>query len=179
MKKHLFASKEVITLQIFRIFSSFLFFFLIQVNTFAQERIIGGAPIDISARPFQVSIEDKYFDDIHRCSGAILNEEWVLTAGHCFNINVPDPSRYTVHAGATDQTDNSIGQRIEVAEIVFHPLWLLAAGHIEYGPDLALIRLKTPLCFNANVQPIAYATSNQDLPIGTMGEVLPKIKTGI
>lgn len=168
MKKHLFASKEVITLQILRIFSSFLFFFLIQVNTFSQERIIGGAPIDISARPFQVSIEDKYFDYIHRCGGVILNEEWVLTAGHCFNINVPDPSRYTVHAGATDQTDNSIGQRIEVAEIVFHPDWLLAAGHIEFGPDLALIRLKTPLCFNANIQPIAYAASNQDLPIGTM-----------
>jgi len=93
MKKHLFASKEVITLLIFRFFFSVLFLFLIQVDTFSQDKIIGGASVDISARPFQVSIEDKYFDDAHRCSGAILSKEWVLyfrALGFvCFYITKP------------------------------------------------------------------------------------------
>ena len=133
MKKHLIASKEVITLQIFRFFSSVLFFFLIQVKTFSQERIIGGTPIDISDRPFQVSIEQV---GDHKCSGVILNEEWVLTAGHCFNLNVPAASEHTVHAGATDQTDNGEGQRVGIAQVIFHPFGLKPAHMLNMALTL-------------------------------------------
>ena len=44
--------------------------------------IFGGTPIDISDAPYQVSLE---FGGNHGCGGAIINSEWVLTAGHCID----------------------------------------------------------------------------------------------
>jgi hypothetical protein len=137
----------------FPIVKSLLAFTLLIVGflpSIAQPEIIGGEPIEIYKVPWQVSLE---VNGTHDCGGSILNAEWVLTAGHC--IVSESPSAYVVHAGATNQTNNSVGQRIQVVEIIKHPFY---TDNPRPDYDLALLRLAQPLCFNENVQPIQYAT---------------------
>lgn len=139
------------------------------LNTFAQEqRIFGGIPIEISEVPWQVSVERHTDVEKHWCGGTIINSEWVLSAAHCYKN--PDGTNVTgnwmIHAGATDQTQNNIGQRISVDQIILHPNFnnIAAAGF-----DLALLHLSEPLCFNNDVQPIGLATT--EIMPGTIGLV--------
>ena len=155
--------------QIFRHGPNLLFIMLLLCvflgRTTAQEIttfIIGGTDTDISQIPFQVSLEINGSPcvGLHGCGGSILNAEWIVTAAHCVDGNTP-PSDLTVHAGSTDQTDNTVGQRIAVDQIIVHPDW---TGNITtVGNDIALLHLAQPLCFNANVQPVAYA--NASVPV--------------
>lgn len=133
--------------------------FLATVHSEGQA-IYGGNDIDILSAPYQVSLE---YGGIHGCGGAIINSEWVVTAAHCVAIDaIPD----IVHAGATDQTNDNLGQRVEIDQVIVHPGW--ESGTLT---DLALLHLATPLCFNENVQPVVYATpenvSPEDMAPGT------------
>jgi len=121
--------------------------------------IFGGTPIDISDAPYQVSVE---LNGGHGCGGAIINSEWVLSAGHCYDG--VQPGNLMVHAGATDQTNNNIGQRVEVDQIIFHPDYAPFSGLTVATHDLALLHLSTPLCFNENVQPVVFATPANTSP---------------
>lgn len=124
-------------------------------QVFSQnQRIFGGVVTDISEAPYQVSIE---FNGNHGCGGTIIDCDWIVTAGHCVDGNTP-PSSLVVHAGSTDQNNNAIGQRINVAEIIIHPAYTPFGGGNVASHDIALLRLVDPLDFNDDVQPIAYAT---------------------
>jgi secreted trypsin-like serine protease len=153
-----------------RVILVFTFGFFFVVQGFSQP-IVGGENTDISQIPFQVSLEWEGSVCIgdHNCGGSILNAEWVVTAAHCI---VPDtePSDYVVHAGSTDQTDNTAGQRIVVDQIITHPDWL-GVANIQLGNDIALLHLTQPLCFNASVQPIAYANENTPIELTQEGSL--------
>lgn len=126
--------------------------------------IIGGTAIDITQAPWQVSLENN--NGTHDCGGSILNALWILTAAHCLE----GAGTITVHAGATDQTNNSVGQRIGVVEKIEHPNYLAVSSTNPATNDMALLRLAQPLCFNESVQPIPYATlqntSEADIAVG-------------
>ena len=129
--------------------------------------IFGGTPINITEAPYQVSLE---IGGEHVCGGAIINSEWILTAGHCVDGST-QPGDLMVHAGSTDQTNNNIGQRVGVDQIILHPDFTPFVGLTVATHDLALLHLSTPLCFNENVQPVVFATpantSTDDLAPGT------------
>lgn len=129
-----------------------------------SQDIIGGSPIDIIQAPWQVSLELN--GGIHDCGGIILNGLWILTAAHCLDNNP-----IIVHAGATDQTNNSIGQRIQIAHKIKHLNYVPASSTNPATNDMALLRLAQPLCFNERVQPISFATlentSEADVAVGT------------
>ncbi|MEP2936674.1 MAG: trypsin-like serine protease [Gilvibacter sp.] len=134
---------------------------LLCLTTYAQDqKIFGGDAIDITEAPYQVSLE---INGSHACGGTIIDCEWIITAAHCVDDGT-DPDDVIVHAGSTDQTDNGVGQRIEVEQIIIHNdytpttsagggLWILNTN------DIALIKLKEPLTFNDAVTAIPYATS--------------------
>ena len=64
-------------------------------------------------------------------SGTLIAPHWVLAAGHVFNAT-------------TFQLGDS-GPSYSVAQVVYHPQFLLNGGDLAYGFDLALYRLSTPV----------------------------------
>lgn len=113
--------------------------------------ILGGSQIDIKKVPYQVSLELLGFG--HFCGGSIISDRWILTAAHC--LSGQSASDIIVHAGATDQTNNNIGQRIQAQTLYVHPSYNIST----LDNDVALIYLSQPLDFNKNVVPIEYANS--------------------
>ena len=64
-------------------------------------------------------------------------------------------SNITVHVGSTNQTNNSIGQRILAQTLYVHPSY----NSSTLENDVALLYLSQPLQFNHSVIPIEYANS--------------------
>ena len=46
-----------------------------------EAKIVGGTDTAIAAVPWQIALMDSQLQQF--CGGTILNENWVLTAGHC------------------------------------------------------------------------------------------------
>jgi len=111
-------------------------------------RIIGGQQAERGQFPYQVQIQ--YFNQ-HQCGGAILSQNWVLTAAHCVTqlaIN------YNVVANQYDILVAEGMERRQIAQrIVRHPQY----SEATLSNDIALVRVNNPLYIDGEtiVQPIA------------------------
>lgn len=150
----------------FFIYAILLYTIIFKGSIYAQNpRLIGGTQIDISEAPYQVSI---IRNGRHDCGGSILNSEWILTACHCVDNNIPLNS-ISVHAGSTNWKNLNEGQLRSVDQIILNNDF---NGNVWHGSDLALLHLSTPLCFNAKVRPIVYATFD----ITTLSDIAPGVE---
>ncbi|QRK09701.1 trypsin-like serine protease [Archangium violaceum] len=120
----------------------------------SEQEIVGGTNTTIAANPWQVSLQSS--SGSHFCGGSILNENWILTAQHCVKSGgtVSKPGR--VAAGSTTRSGMSTsGQIRQVAEVIVYPGYQDA----NYGKDVALLRLSTPLDLSgSNVKAIGLVT---------------------
>ncbi|MCA9572224.1 MAG: trypsin-like serine protease, partial [Myxococcales bacterium] len=71
--------------------------------------IVGGDPAPAGRWPQLVALEGQ---DGDLCTGTLVAPDWVLTAGHCQNMQ-------TAHVGALDYTAN--GETLAVVEQIVHP----------------------------------------------------------
>ncbi|WBB70811.1 tachylectin-related carbohydrate-binding protein [Micromonospora sp. WMMD812] len=90
------------------------------------------------------------FGDLRSCSGALVDQNWLLTTRSCFAVDTPPtapgaPARPTTAVvGRTDLTGTA-GQQRTVTHVVPHP-----------GRNLALARLSAPV---TDVPPVALSTT--------------------
>ncbi|KMQ91120.1 serine proteinase stubble [Lasius niger] len=130
-----------------------------------ETRIVGGKDAPFGRWPWQVSVRRTSFfgfSSTHRCGGAVLNENWIATAGHCVDDLLT--SQIRIRVGEYDFS--SVQERLPyvergVAKKVVHPKY----NFFTYEYDLALVRLESSLTFAAHISPICLPATD-DLLIG-------------
>ncbi|CAG7722413.1 unnamed protein product [Allacma fusca] len=118
--------------------------------------IVNGAPADQREFPWQASLQAK---SKHRCGASILNENFLLTAAHCFTARVYEPPenlRVVVGDLVLDSDeDGGQPQILEVESIIVDYDYKSFRAHLN---DIAVIKVKTKIKFNAGVQPVCLPT---------------------
>ncbi|XP_050465746.1 chymotrypsin-1-like [Cataglyphis hispanica] len=117
-------------------------------------RIVGGKDAPIGKFPYQISLR---YLNAHTCGGSILNTRTVLTAAHCVAGLEKQLNFLSVHAGTNYL--NETGYMFKVANITINENY----NGAQLTNDIALIHLATPIKYNAVVQPIKLATTDNDL----------------
>ncbi|KAF7418987.1 hypothetical protein HZH68_001640 [Vespula germanica] len=115
-------------------------------------RIVGGSDAKKGEFPYQVSLQWGLTSAStrHFCGGSILNERWILTAGHCI-LAVPSIGKFNVKAGKHNIRYSEISeQTVEVEKSIVHESY--PGGVAPY--DIALIKLKAPLKESKSVSSI-------------------------
>ncbi|XP_046737143.1 transmembrane protease serine 9-like [Diprion similis] len=124
-----------------------------------NSRITDGQNAVQGAYPYQASIWWGFPPEInstHICGGAIINREWVITAGHCLS-DLPEYGSLTVYGGKyTINVNESTQQSSTVKEQIIHPLY--QGG--ENPHDIALLRLTTPFNFTSAISAITLPAQN-------------------
>ena len=128
----------------------------VKPNSYETPRIVGGVNAQKGEFPWQVSWrfskDPGTTADRHICGGSILNENWILTAAHCVDINsggvsYKDPKYFKALVGEYNlKVDEPEERKIQIKEIVIHPNW----DSSTINNDIALARLETPLNFDGN-----------------------------
>ncbi|XP_037955602.1 serine proteinase stubble [Teleopsis dalmanni] len=119
-----------------------------------ETRIVGGKSATFGRWPWQVSVRRTSFfgfSSTHRCGGALINENWIATAGHCVDDLLISQIRIRVGEYDFSHVQEQLPY-IErgVSKKVVHPKY----NFFTYEYDLALVKLEQPLEFAPHVSPI-------------------------
>ncbi|XP_019871625.1 trypsin-1-like [Aethina tumida] len=120
-------------------------------------KIVGGKDASKGEFPYQISYQYGLLGTwSHICGGSILNENWIITAGHCVS-EAPAFGDYRIVAGILDLDEESdLKQEILVSQKIVHPGF---DGGV--GPnDIALLKLASPLVLNEVIQPVSLPSSD-------------------
>lgn len=109
----------------------------------AMSNIVGGQVASQGAAPYIVSIRKQ---GQHYCGGSLINERFVLTAGHCLMDNVA--STFTVVAGSNSVQQG--GTARNVTSGLEHPDF----DAIKRINDLGLLKLSEPMPLGKDIKPI-------------------------
>ncbi|BET03457.1 serine protease [Nesidiocoris tenuis] len=130
-----------------------------------EMRIVGGRNAQFGVWPWQVSVRRSSFfgfSSTHRCGGALINERWIATAGHCVDDLLT--SQIRIRVGEYDfssvQEPYPYAEK-GVAKKAIHPKY----NFFTYEYDLALVKLDSPLEFAPHIRPVCLPGSD-DLLIG-------------
>ncbi|XP_066494732.1 trypsin-like [Tiliqua scincoides] len=116
-------------------------------------RIIGGSECLPHSQPWHVFISNSRRT---RCGGALINEHWVVTAGHCLGSNIQ------IHLGEHDLRKHDKGEQFSKAtKLIRHPEF----EKVTLKNDIMLLRLDPPAQLSETIQIIPMA--KECAPIGT------------
>jgi Trypsin len=130
----------------------------------ARTAVVGGSQIGIASAPWQVEIFAEFKSGKENsCGGAILDSTHIVTAAHCaYDLERGEqlaPSALVVVGGIASMTAGEIKNNPEVqarfvSEIRVHPMFEFSKGP-GTPDDVAVLKLETPLSFDASVKQIA------------------------
>ncbi|CAB1441144.1 unnamed protein product [Pleuronectes platessa] len=135
-----------------------LVFVLLIGAAFALEddKIVGGYECTPYSQAHQVSLNSGY----HFCGGSLVNENWVVSAAHCYK------SRVEVRMGEHHiRVNEGTEQFISSSRVIRHPNY----DSWNIDNDIMLIKLSKPATLNQYVQTVALPSSCA--PAGTMCKV--------
>ncbi|KAM9299335.1 transmembrane protease serine 13-like, partial [Gastrophryne carolinensis] len=126
-----------------------------------MSRIIGGTQASPGEWPWQISLQARSGSSfVHICGGTLINNNWVVTASHCFSKSLP-LSSWRIYVGAVNLDEVRFASGI--AAIIRHEDY--NADSDDY--DVALIKLANPFTYSATVQPVCLPMINQNFPPDT------------
>merc|ERR1712212_1413936 len=110
----------------------------------SKDRIVGGFEAQENEWPWQVAL---FIDNAWFCGGALISENYVMTAAHCAD----GASYFDIMAGAHNVRASSEPHRVEITSYNgwTHPQW----NTQDLSNDLALIELPSPIDFNDYIKP--------------------------
>lgn len=135
----------------------------VQPNT---QKIVGGTTATPHSWPWQVALYTKSFlgSWYQFCGGSVINENWILTAGHCF-YGHGNIANYKVIAGAQNLKQSEPEQQtVTLKNIFVNPQY----DQQTTTHDSTLLQLATPLKLTDAVSPVCLANPGSSLPDGTV-----------
>jgi secreted trypsin-like serine protease len=110
----------------------------------SKDRIVGGFEAQENEWPWQVAL---FIDNAWFCGGALISENYVMTAAHCAD----GASYFDIMAGAHNVRASSEPHRVEITSYNgwTHPQW----DSNTLSNDIALIELPSPIAFNDYIRP--------------------------
>ncbi|XP_053617841.1 coagulation factor VII-like isoform X2 [Plodia interpunctella] len=115
-------------------------------RSYAVRRIVGGMETSISMYPYNVAISR---NGKHWCGGSIIDEQWVLTAGHCLESaadgNKKKLTPFIIRAGSSFH--NRGGYQARVNKVFFPNQY--SPGNADF--DFSLLRLDRPMPIGRNI----------------------------
>ncbi|XP_018080435.1 trypsin-like [Xenopus laevis] len=116
------------------------------VAAFDDDKIIGGSTCAKNSVPYIVSLNAGY----HFCGGSLLNNQWVVSAAHCYQASIQ--VRLGEHNIALSEGTE---QFINSAKVIRHPNY----NSRTTDNDIMLIKLASPASLNSNVNAVALPSS--------------------
>ncbi|XP_067613379.1 transmembrane protease serine 2 isoform X2 [Eurosta solidaginis] len=127
-----------------------------------RPKIVGGSDVKKNELPYMVSLMRR---GGHFCGASIINERWLLTAGHCvcnglnkFFHTTQIQGVIGLHSISQYLNGNSAEQSVAInfKTIIPHPNYECS----NVKNDIALLQLDTPLAFTDRVKPICVSAEN-------------------
>jgi secreted trypsin-like serine protease len=135
-------------------------------------RIVNGTAAQYDMWPFVAMIGFRGYGGIGQfCAGSIINDEYILTAAHCFRgWGVIGPHQFTVTLGAYSKVDSEEKAKANqktyfINQVTCHENFEARADTIIY--DICLIQLNEKVEFNENVMPVCLPETDIAPPPGT------------
>jgi len=131
-------------------------------------RIVGGKQSNKLAWPWQAKINVQFSSNqpnmmaIGNCGGSLINNQWILTAAHCFDLSTETPAIKGVEIllGKNNLKATEASEvKLKATNLYVHPGY----NKDTMMNDIALLKLQRPLNFagaEKQLQPVCLPTAN-------------------